>query len=513
MNMTSSCLRCCVALLALPLLATASFAADNFWSIEYFNSRKSEWEQLIGPTIRLEGRITLHGKGQLRLAKCDLVFHVPDNQLRPLAGKKSVELSGRLKKDDGKLSFEVTQIQTAPTDVEQFESRTAKLRNPKPSEWYELGDWASSRARFYDDAELNRKAAIAYANGVKVEWRSLPAEDGEARVQLAAKARQLNLPEDQRAELLHEGYWQLWHAAANSKQPDSKTLAKLAERMAEDLPGSTVSRDQAAPELKQSYEREPLIIYRESNEATRQVLHRFLYAATVLKPILLEAASDGHNGNEIADRIEKAIPEEKALAEKYRDGKLAWRLARAATATRQEIEQLASDYRARQQPVPARLALQTWLQSREGRMREDGADGLMQLADDYLVLLKDESKAASFLKEAYTLDPKFEDVHRRLTALGYRLDRDNWTKEAPKTNPADNMNSPATQPGNIVVGMTASALRTMMGRPNSIARAVTGDDLVEVWCFGNPGTSRVIVHLSRKGQKGEAKVIEFGNEK
>ena len=506
-------LRSTVVLLTLLMPAAMTVAAESVWSVEYLNSRKAEWEQLIGPTIRIEGRITLHGKGQLRLAKCELVFHSTEAQLRALNGKRTIELAGKLKRDDGKLSFDVAQVQVVPSDVEQFESRTVKLRNPRPGEWYELGDWAAGRGRFYEDAELTKKALTAYGNGVKIEWRTLPADDGEARIRLAHKVEEYKLPEEQRMEILHEGYWQLWQTALKAKKLDPAVWPQLAVRLADDLPGSTQSLPLFPAELKQRYEREALTLYRESPEATRKQLHRLFYAAVVLKPIVLDAAADGRDGNLIADRIEQAVPEEKALAEKYREAKLAWRLARAATATRQEIEQLANDYRSRQLPVPARQALQTWLQAREDRMREDGSTGLMQLAEDYLALLRDETKAASLLKEAHKLDPAFEDVARKLESLGYKLDRGVWTKEV-AAKPAGDLPKPdATPTGGIAVGMTASALRTLMGRPDSTGRAITSTGLLEVWSYGTLGTSRLIVHLERTGPIGEAKVIEFGNER
>ncbi len=505
-----------ISLLTLLFLATGAVAAESVWSVEHLNTRKAEWEQLAGPTLHIEGRIATHGKGQLRLIKCELPFRASEAQLRQLNGKRVVEVVGSLKKEDGKLVFEVAQILVLPTDVEQFESRSIKLRQPRPADWYELGDWAAGRGRFYDDAEITKKALTAYASGVKLEWRALPAGDGETRIQLAGKVRQYKLPDEQRMEILHEGYRLLWQTALKTdpmKRPDPALWTQLAARLANDLPGSAESLPQFPPELKQRYERESLTLYRESPEATRRQLHRLFYASVILKAIESEAATDGRDGTVIAERIEQAVPEEKALAEKYREAKLAWRLARAATATRQEIEQLAGDCRARQQPVQARQALQTWLQAREGRLREDGSLGLVQQADDHLALLNDETKAAALLKEAYKLDPSLDEVTRRLESLGYRLERGSWTRAA-ATKPAADVPKPDAPPTTgIVIGMTASALRTVQGRPESIGRAITGDGLVEVWSYGTPGTSRVIVHLARTGSTGEAKVIELVSER
>ena len=500
-----------VAVLTVSLFSTQASAADNVWSVEFLNSRKAEWDQLAGPTVRIEGRVALQGKGQLRLAKCDLNFRANESLLRSISGKKSIEVTGRFKREEGKVWFEVAQLQAIPSDLEQFESRSSKLRNPRPAEYYELGDWAVERSRFYDDAELAKRGAAVYSQGLKADWRTLPADDGEARLKLALKAKEYKFPEDQRQELLHEGYRQLWQAALKVEQPAPETWLPLAARVAKDLPGCTLPLPEYPAGLKQRYDREPLTVYREASAETRTQLHRMFYADIVLKPILSEAATDGRDGHAIAIKIETTIPEEKELAEKYRAFRLTWRLARVTTATRQEAEQLASDYRARQQPAVATQALQTWLKSRESRMREDGSHSLLQHAEEYLELLQDEDKAASLLKEAYKLDPSFEDVTRRLSTLGYKLDRGAWSKDkSPSLSPT--IPNAETNPiGSVAVGMTASALKTHMGgQPETISRAITKSSVIEIWNYGAAGNPRLTFHLERTG-RGEAKVIEFIN--
>jgi hypothetical protein len=494
-------------------LVTTSHAADAVWSVEFLNSRKAEWEQLAGPLIRIEGRVGLHGNRQLRLSKCDLIFHVTEQQLRLLGNKKAVEIHGRFKREEGKLRFEVSQLQSIPTDLEQFDSRSVKLRNPQPADWYELGDWAFHRSRFYDDADLAKKGADAYAHGIKADWRSLAPDDGEARIRLAVKAKEYMLPDDARLEILHEGYRQLWSAALKSNNPAEDMWRQLAKRVATDLPSSTIALADYPLELKRQYEQEPLTVYREAKPEVRLQIHRLFYAAIVLKPIINAAAADGRDGLAVAERIEQAIPEEQALAAKYREARLTWRLTRVATATRQEVEQLASDFRTKEQPALATQALQSWLKSREPRMREDGSHSLLQHAEEYLELLKDEDKAASLLKEAYKLDPMFEDVSRRLTSLGYRLERGQWSKEgiaSPNSLPAPPSIKEQDQAG-AYIGMTATALRTHMGsRPEAISRIVTKSGSVEVWTYGNSGNSRLTFYLERTGRE-EAKVIEFVN--
>ncbi|MBM4076087.1 MAG: hypothetical protein FJ267_10620, partial [Planctomycetes bacterium] len=147
---------CILMFIATTLVGPIAQAADSVWSTDYLNSRKGEWEQLIGPTIKIEGRVSARAKHQMKLVKCDLVFMVAEQQLKHLDSKQSVELTGRFKKVEGKIAFDVGSVKELPSDVDQYHTRARKLRNPKSNEWYELGNWAAERADFYDDSELKK---------------------------------------------------------------------------------------------------------------------------------------------------------------------------------------------------------------------------------------------------------------------------------------------------------------------------------------------------------------------
>lgn len=492
--------------------AIVAFASDGVWSTEGLNSRRSDWDQLLGATIRVEGRVSLSGGGQLRLAKCDLLFRANEALLRSVQGKKSIEIAGRLKKENGKYLFDIDRLQILPSDIEQYESKTARLRNPKANEWYELGDWAAERSRFYDDAELARKARSAYDHGITAEWRALDSDDAEGRLRLADKVTQYMLPDSRKMELTHEGDRILVATTLKAKSQDKDVWDKLFGKLAEDLPDSTKPLPVFPEELRVRYEREPLSVYRDAPDEVRRQLHRILYVSTVLKVILEEAAKDGSNGDAIADRLERQIPEAKQLADQYRQRKLLWRLDQAATATRPEIEQLAADFRARQQPDLAQQALIQWLQTQEPRLRKDGQVGLMQLADDYLTLVKDERKAVTLLAEANKLDPKFSEVIEKLKALGYSNVGGTWIKTGNVATPAIPVE--ATIPETIAVGIDgAAARRAMGGRPGSLARVLTKKGADEIWSYGQPGTSRVIIRLEAERLVPDLRVTEIRNER
>jgi len=514
MNWSRFAARCVVILLGLQAASVAQ-GADGAWSVEFLNSRKGEWDQLSGATIRVEGRVSLAGGGQFKLAKCDLSFHTEAGQMRSLQGKKSVEVTGRIKKEEnGKLFFSVDRIQILPTDLEQYGTRTARLRNARAAEWYEVGDWAAERSQFYDDAELAKKALQAYEHGVMAEWRGLAADDADGRFQLVAKVTKFKLPDSRRMELIHEANRILWAAAVKNPPADKGAWTELTARLAEGLPGSTQPLERLPADMVGRYEKEPLALYHESPLEVRQQLHRIFYSTVLLKMIEGEAARDGKNGDVIAARLDELVPEAHSLAEQYRTRHLNWRLEQAVHATRPEIEQLAADFRARQQPDLARQAVTRWLQEREPRMRQDGALGLMQLADEYLSLARDERKAVTLLAEAHKLDPAFTDVSEKLKQLGYVDVSGTWIKSNPDNTPAPNGLAEVPVPGAVVVGMSAVAARNVMGfRPGTLGRALTKSGVSEVWTYGPPGTSRLIIRLESTTVNPELRVTAINNER
>lgn len=480
------------------------FAAENVWSVESLNSRKTDWDQLIGATISVEGRLSLAGAGQLRLAKCEIPIHASEQQVKSILGRKAVEVTGRLKKENGKLFLDADRVQVVPTDVEHFESRYARLRNPKAADLFELGDWASQRGRFYDDTELAAKAQSAYEKAINLEWRALDPEDATARFELADKIAQFKLQASRRMELIHEGDRILWRQLLKTKKPTPDNWSQLMTRLEQDLPGSTEPLQTFPPDLKDRYEREPLAAYRESSESDRKKLHRIFYIDAALKMILQEADQSGRNGDQIAARLEKQVPEAQSLADHYAALKMNWRLENAKTATRPEIEQLAADFRSRQQPELASQALTNWLQAQESRYRQDGSLGLLQLADEYLLLLRDERKAVMILSEAYKLDSTFNEVTDKLKSMGYTNVGGTWVKANPIVAPV------FAASGIVTVGMTVTEVRKSIS-PVPICRAVTRQGVSEVWTYGESG-SRLIIRLQGNRDDPTPRVVEIRNE-
>lgn len=480
-------------------------AADNIWTVETLNEHKP-WDQLATSrlTIRVEGPLGTLGGGQFRLQRCDARFTIDAEKLRQGGKKDNAEIRGQFKKTNGRLEFAVDELKFLPSYAEQFDSKAVKMKLPTVGDWIELGEWAAERARIFDDAELLKKSRTAYGNAIELEYKTLKATDAEGRFALAEKVASYQLPDSRKQELIHEGLRLQWKAIQKAETADPATWQQLSERLGQQLSGATVPLEEVDLRLKDDYERDPDATYRKVNSALRRQLHRFFFISVIRKQIVDGASADGHDGDQVADQIEKQIPEERVLAEKYRLAKLDFRAAHLTTSTREEIEGLAADYRARGKNPVASKVLTDWIKSHEARRKADGAVGLLQLADEHLSLLGNRAVAVEFLVEANRIDPTLEGAKTRLESLGYQFRNTRWVKaNSREPELTEAAAAPSTE---INVGMSASNLRKLLGQPRSLARAITANAITEIWSFGPSGSSQLIVRLEQAAGDKEAKV-------
>lgn len=499
-----------MAMFIVALSPWTNLAADNVWSVQKLNDSKP-WDRFIDSpiAIHVEGRIGNFGGGQLRLQRCDVKFTVDNAKLRSVQPKSTVQVTGRFKKDNGKLEFIVEDVKVVQGYVEQFESRVLKLKRATAPEWMELGDWAAKLGKFYDDADLTAKANFAYGKAIDVEYEALKATDSEGRFALAKKVLELKLSPRRGMEFIHEALRIEWQNLQKADTPDPKAWEKFAENLSGFLSGTKDPLPKVSRDLKEAYEQDPVATFRKSNEEARTQLHRLFFVAVTRKRLLEGASSDGRDGEAIAEKIEQLIPEEAELAEEQRVAHLSYRIANVATATRPQVESLATALRERNRNEAAKQSLTQWIKSHELRLKGDGVVGLMRLADEYLTLLNQESVAVEYLTDAHRIDPGNEDVKKKLASLGYQWQKSRWMKVDP-AQPQPTATA-AQSPSGIVKDMTATELKKLLGQPGSLSRAVTSRGITEVWSFGPVGGSRLVVRLEQKGRDTEPKVQDYAN--
>jgi tetratricopeptide (TPR) repeat protein len=493
-----------VCLVPLSLIADES----NAWTVQKINESKP-WDALVGgPKVRVEGRMSASSGNQFRLQNCEIAFSVEKQKLQAIPVKSYVEIRGQFKKDGSKIVFAVDEMKIVSRYSQQYALKASRLQHPTPKDWIELGDWVSERAKFYEDPELAKLASDAYSKSIDVEYRALKATNAEGRFELAKKVADFGLPDRRRMELVHEGCRIEWQNVQKADPPDIAVWQQFAFSLIEKLPGADVPLKKEDLVLKESYNREPDLTYRKAKDDMRPKLHRLFYIAVTLKFVLYGASDDGRDGDAIADQIEKLIPEESELAETHRLKRLEYGLKNITTANRIEAEKLATAFQERHQNETAKRALTEWIKAHESRLKGDGIVGLLQLADEYLTLLNNRQAAVECLLEANKIDPKFEDVKQKLFALGYQWHEGRWVKSGIGERQIVESQS-AT---GISVGMTASSLRSVLGQPRSLARAMTARGITEIWSFGTAGSTPLVIRLEQQGGDREPKITALSGE-
>ena len=145
----------------------------------------------------------------------------------------------------------------------------------------------------------------------------------------------------------------------------------------------------------------------------------------------------------------------------------------------------------------------------EGQSRKEGPIGLMRVAEEYIDLLEDEQQAVKLLQEAYRLSPESERISARLTQLGFHRHEGRWIPlKQFNALPEDPLRK-AIREGRVVVGMTAKQVESTLGAPTSTTRIATAGQLSELWIYGEPGASRLTVHLLRRSRRADLKAIRI----
>ena len=471
-------------------------------SIQEFNERESQWSGLIGSRLRIEGRYALIGKNLLRFKNCDLSFRASRDFPKLVRDSRTVEVVGRLTIEDGKLAFAVEDLFELPTDMEVFRKRQARIDTSMPEDWYQLAKWAANRGRFYEDEKLIQAAKSANITGLGLEKNTARDRGPDAIFALADKAAHLQLSKRVQDELNHEGCYRLWEEASRADESVDRSQ-KVAAIVFEKLPGAKIPLRELQPELRRQYLANPADRYAEAADDVRKTLDRILYSEIILSGILKDAKDDGSDGQEIASRIEKSLPEFVELAETYRERAFSYRLAHVASASLSDMTELASALKARNEPERARSLVKRWLDAREDVLRRDGADGLRQLAVEYETLLSDKKKAAQLLIEAYDASGGAAEVDKELRRLGYIQTEGRWlTREEFDVSPQGEIRQ-AMREGRVVDGMTAQQVRQTLGVPGFVARMIADGQVAEVWIYGERNATQLAIHFVRPLSRSE----------
>jgi hypothetical protein len=487
-------------------LAGTLNAAPRSYTVQQLSEMKNLPQ---GIDVQIEGRFqgggrTGTGLTEFKLQRCEIAFRM-DRALPEQPKGKSFVVTGKLSQDRGKSICEVQTLRETQGDIDQFRERKRGLKRDEAKAWYELAEWAKRRGEFYTDVELLSASNEAFRDGLDVERRVLAANDFEGRFRLAAKARESKLADETVMPLVHEAYRIRWKQVQQAKPVEWERLAKDVSR---DLPGSDEPLSSPETELRKRYEVLPAETYSSTTPGIRRKLHRMFYSEILLRSVLSRLAADFGNGFEIADEIDKLLPEFRPQGEQYRDKALAAKAAEVNRLSRAQVVDVAKQYRDRKQPQQAEQLLTAWLTLRRKRLDADDIEGHLHLADEYLALLNRADLTEKLLFETAAKHPDSKAISERLEKLGYRKKEGRWlsTKEF-QAQPEAEIER-AMREGRVALGMTADQVRKSLGQPASRSRAASAGEVSEVWNYGTPGNSRLSVSLVRRRNQAEPVVVQ-----
>jgi hypothetical protein len=420
-----------------------------------------------------------------------------------------IRVRGTLRNVQGHLVFDVAdRPELIPGDMERLEQAIGKFVPEDIASRHSWAEWAMRRAAEYDDDALRARAQQLAGDAIDLE-AAQPANAGPFRqIELAARARELQVPEPTPTALVHRGARERLPRIASPE--DAEGLVQLLEKI---LPqaASDPSTQNADPALLATYDRDPAQAYRAADPATRARLDRRLMADARQKAIELRANAAPSQLLALADRADKELPDRPQLARSLRLRGLETTDVRELRLA--EVQDRARLFETLGEPGRARDLLRSWLDfQRTSRLTPGDAEGRLSLATQYETLASDPRSAESLLREAWAIDPNAPETARAFRERGFRLVGKDWiAPESPaagiNTNPDATASRPAASAGTDPYrGLNREQVIAMIGQPDSVSRLVTQGHLREQWLYRRnrlylnfvqrPGTSVAVVASS-----------------
>jgi len=492
--------------LGILFLMNSGIARGEVRSIQEFMTFKEKWETFVLTEYvwQLEGRYSSVNDGTLTFTNCPLPFRISSSMANNRSVTGVVEVTGKIVKEEKGLAFQVDKLVSRPRDIDRLKSMRFGIDIQKPQDWYRLADWARERGEFYNDRELTAAVVDLDRNGILSELRQLKADDEQGFAALIQKAREKQLDESLLQQLMHDQLQARFLSIRNREFSDN-AYRDLQLKIQKELLQESRPLPAFPAELNARYFADPKGVYTAASSEERQILARLFLIEILTQRILHSAPADGSQGFEIADRFRVEVPERKDLAKKNEEAAVTWRMSRIKTSTRTQLDELTTRLEQYGQPELAVEAKKKWLASREAVFRQDGARGLSDLAQLWLSLLKDETKAASLFMEAWRENPQYTPAMEWLTSHGYRLVGQAWLTEAEiAAMPEDPMDK-AIREGRIEIGMTAQQAQAAMEIvPTFVNRSASRKQISEWWIYQDAG---VVIYLVKQTRDRAAMVV------
>lgn len=512
------------------LCCVVSQTASAAISVEDFLAAKPRWEKLADQNrpMVLEGRVSTMKGRTIILQKCSKeIKFVSERDLPSATGSDVAEVSGRLQRDETtqQVYFFVERVKVIDNDLLRLQKQRRDLPKNDADAWYALGNWALNRARFYDktDDPLYAESKRIFQLAISRERRLMEDRTPKKLRELATKARRYGIDEAARMSIVHESYLMDWKTIR--LRGESGELLGLATTLASALPGGgdALADTSVVKDLKTRYFVDPQKFYDEtsSDEVTRKKLHRILYQKVVEEAIRKEEDPDGKNGKVVARIIKDYLPERINEADAYLVAERNWRLKNVASFLRPEMLSLREEFVKLGEREKAAEVLGKWFAKKDSELRRQGVDGLLDLASEYEIrhdLLEGDETAEKkrihdriieILMDAYRKNSDLGSTKRRLEEYGYRLRDGKWKTPEEIEKHLNTPRQRAMAEGRVVAGMTDKEVVKSLGKPDRVSRILTARTVIELWAYGAPDETPLVVRLVRTGNRSQSIVTHW----
>lgn len=494
----------CIVLLFVATVARGQNSID----VQQLNKQKARWPEMADEKqrISLGGRFSGRAGNLFRMQKCELSFRAQRGLNLPrIRSGNNVEVIGFLRQHEGQIEFLVERIAQGKADADVLQSRKNRLSPSDFKAWYELAEWARRRAEFYEDSVLLDGSQELLQQGFKIERQSIARGEHKKLRALAERAKELQLDEALRNDLIHQSLrWQWAQLAAKKPLPVKERTAFL-KQLGDDLKNARQPIRLQKPKLQREYKIRPEQTYADAKLSDRILLHRYFYREVLLPMIVAELKSDGSNGEAVSLRLRREIPEESELADDYEARELQFRVKNSNSLTRSEMLDLVDQLERTNQRKLAKETKTKWVRASASRLATRGPAGLVQAANEYDALLGDRTKAIQLLKQAWQESPEKAEIEQRLERFGVYRRENAWMSKAQVDALPENQIDQAMRDARVIPGMNMDQVRKSLGQPDRVSRMITLGQTQIAWSFLDASSNRVVVLFRRKGSDGPLK--------
>lgn len=484
------------------LLLGRSLPAAEPVSMQDFLARRAQWNQLVGSTFVLEGRVSFLSGRDLRMKGIDLKFVLAQDFERPRS-HPYVQLVGQLERSGRDFQFRVTALTEWKTEQEVIRDRLRVAGAIEPETYFELAEWADQRGRFYEDQRLREEALSLRSRGVAEAQKRAPLERPGELYALLDKARQWGLPGEQQMDLLHHAIRAELLVESRKQQPEySAVLSKI--RM--QLPGADRPLEAIPADLPERYSQNPVGVYADADNDQRAVLHRLLFLETALRMIEQEARPDGSNGSVVAAKLERLAPERAELAARYRTAEREWLERRVPQMSRTEILEFRNRLRSEGAADQAAEVVRRWIDARLAGRPKGPATEVDRAAME-LDMVGDAQRALALVSAALQVDPEVPGGVELLDRMGYGWHQSRAVRKELIPPPPPDPFVAAVQAGKILVGMSDRQVGAAIGgAPETVVRIASKDRVTELWHYPS---QRLTIHLEATRSQPQLKVTRI----